>query len=103
MQVFRLAIAMAAMGFALISPQTLGVTTPQLAAGTGGYLLISLLGEWGWRLARRRGLLLFGGMLIADGIYLAWMGYATGGSVSPLRYLVPLFLLAGGPLGPFPP
>src|SRR3954454_21478137 len=94
MQVFRLAIAVAAMGFALISPQTLGVTTPQLAAGTGGYLLISLLGEWGWRLARRRGLLLFGGMLIADGIYLAWMGYATGGSVSPLRFLVLLHLVA---------
>src|SRR3954453_11942363 len=94
MQVFRLAIAVAAMGFALVSPATLGVTMPKLAATTGAYLLISLFGEWLWRLAQRRGLLLFGGMLIIDGIYLAWMGYATGGSVSPLRYLVLLHLVA---------
>ena len=52
------------------------------------YLVISLAAESVWRIMRRRGLWLFGSLLILDGIYLAWASYMTGGSSGPLRYLI---------------
>ena len=36
----------------------------------------------------RRGLWLFGSLLMLDGLYLAWASYMTGGSNGPLRYLI---------------
>src|SRR4051812_10242690 len=36
----------------------------------------------------RRGLWLFGRLLMLDGLYLAWASYMTGGSNGPLRYLI---------------
>jgi diguanylate cyclase (GGDEF)-like protein len=53
-----------------------------------GYLVVCLLAEAAWRLMRRRGLWLFGSLLMLDGIYLAWASYLTGGSAGPLRYLI---------------
>ena len=47
------------------------------------------------RCSRARGLPLFGALLIADGVFLAWASWATGGShVSPVRYLIILHLIA---------
>ena len=50
------------------------------------YLVVCLLAEAVWRLMKRRGLWLFGSLLMLDGIYLAWASYLTGGG--PLRYMV---------------
>jgi diguanylate cyclase (GGDEF)-like protein len=52
------------------------------------YLVICLIAEAVWRLMKRRGLWLFGSLLMLDGIYLAWAWYLTGGSTGPIRYLV---------------
>ena len=52
------------------------------------------LGEAAWRLWRRRGLWLFGGLLVLDAGYLVWITRVTGGLASPLRYLVLLHLIA---------
>jgi diguanylate cyclase (GGDEF)-like protein len=57
------------------------------------FLLVSGVSEGLWRFRRIRGLLLFTGMLLVDGVYLSFMTHATGGSVSPLRYVVLLHLI----------
>ena len=95
MQLLRLALVVAASSFSLLAPELIGGRGfGDLLAGTGLYLLLSLVSEGIWRLSRRRGLTLFGGMLILDGVYLAWLSYMTGGSGSPLRYLIVLHLVA---------
>src|SRR4051794_36509689 len=52
------------------------------------YLAMCLLAEAAWRLMRRRGLWLFGGLLMLDGVYLAAAAYLTGGTSGSVRYLV---------------
>ena len=52
------------------------------------YLVVCLIAEAVWRLMKRRGLWLFGSLLMLDGIYLAWAWYLTGGSTGPIRYMV---------------
>src|SRR5436190_4123876 len=94
MQVFRVAVSAVLMLFAVLAPAATGVELPLLASVTAAYIALSLFGEMVWRLARRRGLTLFGAMLVCDGIYLAWGSYATGGTLSPLRYLILLHLVA---------
>src|SRR4051812_45864261 len=52
------------------------------------YLVVCLLAEAAWRIMKRRGLWLFGSLLMLDGFYLAYASYLTGGSSGPLRYLI---------------
>src|SRR5438270_10955778 len=59
-----------------------------VAASALGYLLVCVFAELLWRLMHRRGLWLFGSLLMLDGLYLAWASYLTGGSNGPLRYLI---------------
>src|SRR5215212_4036465 len=65
-----------------------------IALATAGYLALALVAHAAWRLTRRRGTSVFGLMLIADGAFLAWAAYATGGAGSPVRYLIVLEVLA---------
>jgi diguanylate cyclase (GGDEF)-like protein len=60
---------------------------------TAAYLSLSMLGMLVWFRLGGRGLFLFGAMLIIDGLYLAWMTFATGGIVSNLRFLIVLQLI----------
>jgi two-component system, cell cycle response regulator len=46
------------------------------------------------RLSHRRAVVLFTTMVIADGVWLAWTGYVSGGLSSPVRYLVLLHVAA---------
>ena len=62
-------------------------------AVTAVYLALSGLSHLAWRVSRRGGLALFGAMLMIDGVYLAWTSYATGGVVSPLRFVIVLHLV----------
>jgi len=93
MQLFRLAACAVVIVFGLLGADTLSATVGELAAGTGAYIVLTLGCEWVWRRSRG-GRFLFGAMLIADGVFLAWISYATGGIVSPLRYLILLHLIA---------
>ena len=52
------------------------------------YLGTSLLSEALRRVGGGRGLVVIGVMLLVDGLYLAWITYATGGAHSPLRFLL---------------
>jgi diguanylate cyclase (GGDEF)-like protein len=58
------------------------------------YLMLALAIEGLRRLSKSRGLLLIGGMLLVDGVYLGWSMYTTGGAQSPLRFLLYIHLVA---------
>jgi diguanylate cyclase (GGDEF)-like protein len=60
---------------------------------TGLYAMISIVGGILWRVLKRRSLTLFGALIIVDGIYLAWITYATGSTESPFRYFILLHLI----------
>lgn len=68
--------------------------TSPIWSATGAYMGVFALGEGIWRLSKRRGLWLFGTLLVLDAAYLAYVAHATGGLGSPLRYLMLLHLIA---------
>jgi diguanylate cyclase (GGDEF)-like protein len=88
LRVLRAIIAAATVLDATLLPHLLRRPFLTVAVSALGYLLVCLLAEVLWRLARRRGLWLFGSLLMLDGLYLAWASYLTGGSNGPLRYLI---------------
>jgi diguanylate cyclase (GGDEF)-like protein len=95
MRIFRVALVATVVAFGVGAPAVLGLRTlAPLAPWTAAYLAASLAAEGAWRLIRGRALALFGATLIVDGVYLAWVSYATGGTSSPLRYLIVLHLIA---------
>jgi diguanylate cyclase (GGDEF)-like protein len=93
MQGFRLLLVLAVALVALIAGDTLEATPIALVVVTAGYLALSGVSHLAWRVSRRGGLALFGMMLMIDGVYLAWTSYATGGAVSPLRFVIALHLV----------
>jgi two-component system, cell cycle response regulator len=94
LQAFRFLLA-AVVGFAAwVERDSLTADPSALVIVTAGYLVGSLVLHGAWLLARRAGLPLFGFLLIADGVYLAWSSWATGGAASPVRYLIILHLIA---------
>src|SRR3954471_5971379 len=88
LRVLRAVIALATVLDAALLPGGLRVRFSVIGSFALAYLVVCLLAELGWRLMRRRGLLLFGSLLMLDGLYLAWASYLTGGSNGPLRYLI---------------
>ena len=57
-----------------------------------GFLALIVTVELIVRLIPKRMVLLFSGMLMVDGVWLAWAAYLTGGTTSPLRYAMLLHL-----------
>src|SRR3954464_14606554 len=88
LRVLRAVIAGATVLDAALLPGALPQPFTVIGSFALAYLVVCLIAEAVWRLLKRRGLWLFGGLLILDGIYLAWATYLTGGSSGPLRYLV---------------
>src|SRR3954466_10759135 len=86
--VLRAVIAGATVLDAALLPGALRQPFTVIGSFALAYLVVCLIAEAVWRLMKRRGLWLFGSLLILDGIYLAWASYLTGGSTGPLRYLV---------------
>jgi diguanylate cyclase (GGDEF)-like protein len=93
MQLFRFVATCLVLVVAFTAPEIVNVGLGALVTLTGAYLLMALVSEELWRRTRRRGLTLFGAMIIADGFFLAYVGYATGGIGSPLRHLTLLHLI----------
>src|SRR5205823_4286117 len=88
LRVLRAVIAAATVLDAALLPHLLRRSFLTVAVFALTYLVVCLAAEALWRLLNRRGLWLFGGLLMLDGVYLAWAGYITGGSTGPLRYLI---------------
>jgi hypothetical protein len=99
----RFAIAALVVAWSSVRPEVLGVTFGDLAGLTLGYLGLALLVE----LARRRSTshrhAFLSLILIVDGLYLAYAMYATGGTQSPIRFLIYLHLVAVSLLAPTEP
>src|SRR5215208_424156 len=90
---FRVLVA-AGVGLAmLLAGDSRAAPAATIGAATGGFLVLAVLSHLVWKLSRSGGTAVFGGMLMVDGVYLAWTAYATGGAVSPVRYLIVLELL----------
>ena len=88
MQLYRvLTVALLAVG-RMVSPEVARMPLGSAIAVMGGYLLIAAVSELLWKVSGKRHLPLFGMMLLVDGVFLAYMAYATGGNLSPVRYLV---------------
>ena len=94
MQMVRIAIAAIALIYVVTGLVPPGVDNKLVALGTAGYLGLSLAVAVFWQLTRKRGLFLFGMLLIVDGVYLAWLAYVTGETLSPLRLLIPVHIVA---------
>src|SRR3954453_6353670 len=92
LRVLRAILAGATVLDAALLPGGLRRPFAQVALFALAYLVTCLVLEAIWRLMRRRGLWLFGSLLMLDGVYLAWAAYLTGGSGGPLRYLMLLVL-----------
>jgi two-component system cell cycle response regulator len=93
LEAFRFGCVLLVLALPLLGPGVAVVSLRDAAMAAGAYGAVSALASVGWRMRRGRGLLLFGGMLLVDGVFLAWAVQATGGSGSLLRSLVPLHLV----------
>jgi diguanylate cyclase (GGDEF)-like protein len=90
----RAAFATIVMAWAAWRPELLGISMLQLGAACLGYMAIGLAGEIARRMFPRRGLLVLSVTLLIDGVFLALVSYATGGTQSPIRFLIYLHLVA---------
>jgi diguanylate cyclase (GGDEF)-like protein len=93
LQALRAAIALVVLASAAFGSEVAGAGLGDLLLPAVGYLVLSATGEGLRRAGRTRGLVTVGGMLLADGLFLAWVLYLTGGTQSPLRFLVYVHLI----------
>jgi len=94
LQALRVAFACAVVLSSLFASRVVGASFEDLSLVTAAYLLFSAASEGARRLGKGRGLTVVGGMLLLDGVYLAWIMYSTGGVQSPLRFLVFLHIIS---------
>ena len=91
-QLLRLAAIGLVLLCAWLAPQAMQPDRGSIFPWTLAFLAVLIAAETLVRLLPRRTLLVFSGMLMVDGIYLAWAAYLTGGTTSPIRYLLLLHL-----------
>jgi diguanylate cyclase (GGDEF)-like protein len=99
--VLRVALAMVVMAWSVVRPEVLGIPVEILAAGSGLYVAAAVAGEFARRQRGRRGYPFLALLLLIDGIFLAWAMYGTGGTQSPIRFLIYLHLVAVSLLGSY--
>lgn len=94
MRLLRFLLVAVAIAVPSLWPESLHVPRPELFVGGAVYLVTTVAFEALWRVIRRRGLLLFGVMLLVDGIFLAWAAYVTGAIRGPLSALIFVHVVA---------
>lgn len=90
----RVGLALTVLAGVTLVPELRGVSAASLLAATGGYLFLSVAAPVLIRSSRKRALVVIGATLLVDGVYLAWVTYATGDVSSPLRFLIYLHVAA---------
>jgi diguanylate cyclase (GGDEF)-like protein len=90
----RASVASLVIAWASLRPEVLGIMFDELAAVTAGYVGLAVVVELARRRSARFGHALMNTVLLVDGLYLAYAMYATGGTQSPIRFLVYLHLVA---------
>ena len=94
MQALRGGFAVVVLASGLFAEGVIGASFADLLLLTAGYLVLSATIEGLRQIGRARGIWIVGGMLLVDAVYLAWVMYSTGGTQSPLRFLVYLHIVA---------
>lgn len=94
MRFLRIALVVTVSVVAGLDVGGIAPTSSSIWPAVAGYVGISVTGEAVWRLWKRRGLWLFGALVMLDGAFLVYAMHLTGSVSSPLRYLVVLHLVA---------
>ncbi|MDQ3914688.1 MAG: sensor domain-containing diguanylate cyclase [Actinomycetota bacterium] len=94
LQGLRAGFVIVALGSALLVPGFVGASLRDVAMVSLGYFVLTALIEGVRRIGGGRHLYVVAGMLLADGVYLAWTMYLTGFVQSPLRFMLYLHLVA---------
>jgi signal transduction histidine kinase len=90
----RAGFVLVSLVFVLLAPGTVEAAPPELIVGSGAYLLL-LFAPWAVaRGSRRVAQWIVAATLLADGAFLAWIAFATGGVQSPLRFLAAVHVVA---------
>ncbi|MCW2598664.1 MAG: diguanylate cyclase [Frankiales bacterium] len=76
----------------VLAPESLGPDRAELVPWTLALCVVALAAEGLSMLLPTRMVLFFGGMLMVDSVWLAWGAHLTGGTTSPLRYVMLLHL-----------
>jgi diguanylate cyclase (GGDEF)-like protein len=76
----------------LLAADALMPDRTDLVPWTLSFLGVTVLAEAVSRILPKRTLVLFSGMLMLDGVWLAWAAFLTGSTTSPLRYAMLLHL-----------
>jgi len=97
----RVALAAIVIAWSSLRPELLGMPLPLLSAVSIAYVVASILGEVARRRFFRRGLVILSVTLLIDGVFLAWSMYATGGTQSPIRFLIYLHLVGASLLASY--
>jgi diguanylate cyclase (GGDEF)-like protein len=92
--VLRLAMGAVVIAWSVARPESLGTPLPILGAVTAVYLVAAILAEFARRGSGHFGFAVLNGMLLVDGVYLAYAMYVTGATQSPIRFLIYLHLVA---------
>ncbi|HET7928129.1 MAG TPA: histidine kinase, partial [Actinomycetota bacterium] len=81
--------------FGLLSSESVEVSPAGLTVVSAGYLVLALLTPWiVRRQPRSRAQWVIALSLLIDGVFLCWTTYATGGTSSPLRFLLIVHVVA---------
>ncbi|HEX2295421.1 MAG TPA: sensor domain-containing diguanylate cyclase [Actinomycetota bacterium] len=94
LQGLRAGFAVAAVAAALAFPGFVGLSLREVTMVSIAYFVLTALIEAVRRIGGGRHLYAVAGMLLADGVYLAWIMYLTGFVQSPLRFMLYLHLIA---------
>jgi two-component system, cell cycle response regulator len=94
LQVLRVAFAVIVLTAERFQSVSSSQSLSTFAVLSAGYLALEAILEGARRLLPKGGLRVIGTMLLFDGVYLAWVIYATGGVGSSLRFLVYIHLIA---------
>jgi signal transduction histidine kinase len=102
LRAMRAGFVFVTVGAGVLAPRIIGVSLFSLLAISASYVTLLLVGPELARRLRRSDLLpVIGATLLIDGLYLAWVMYATGGVTSPLRFLIYLHIVAVALLGSY--
>lgn len=94
LQALRAAFVLVALASAVFASDAVGARVDDLVAPSALFLALTAAGESARRLSGRRGVAAVTTLLLADGLFLAWVMLQTGGVSSPLRFLVYLHVIA---------
>ncbi|HEX7172400.1 MAG TPA: EAL domain-containing protein, partial [Candidatus Limnocylindria bacterium] len=92
--VLRVALAIVVVAWSVLRPESLGTPMAWLVGASAAYAGTAAFAEATRRRAGGFGFAVLNGLLILDGIYLAYAMYVTGATQSPIRFLVYLHLVA---------